>query len=269
VAVTAGDWTSADLRYRGYSVRAGEVRFDHRVEVALELLDGSPGKAGAGRALDLGAGDCLISSHLAGRAGGTSFAADLGFPVALAPAAVPVRRVRAEVGQPLPFRTGAFAVVTTLETIEHLLDPDAFLAEIRRVLAPGGVLVLSTPRLDALLVVIALLVGVQPPGVDASLHHRYGSPFGEGRPSGHLHLFTRRALLEALSAHGFRLDAYREGRFSSSWRQAARASGRHRGIADLAAEAFFRLYDLIPFRKDVMVVRATAPPGGPGAGARP
>jgi SAM-dependent methyltransferase len=157
---------------------------------------------------------------------------------------------------PLPFRDGAFDVVVTLETIEHVLDPDALLAEAHRLLAPGGTLILSTPRLDSFLVIGSLLLGVQPPGVECSTRRRYGSPFGEQRASGHVHLFTRRALAEALAANGFRLDAYGEGRFSSSWWQAVRSDRRPR-LLDLALRAGFSMYDLVPFRKDVMVVRAT------------
>jgi len=59
----------------------------------------------------------------------------------------------------------------------------------------------------------------------------------------------------ALAANGFRLDAYGEGRFSSSWWQAVRSDRRPRPL-DLALRAGFAVYDLIPFRKDVMVVRA-------------
>jgi SAM-dependent methyltransferase len=146
-------------------------------------------------------------------------------------------------------------VVVTLEAIEHLLDPDELLQEARRVLAPGGHLVLSTPRLDSFLVIGSLLLGMQPPGVEASSRRRYGSPFGEQRPSGHVHLFTRRALTEALTANGFRLEAYGEGRFSSSWWQAVR-SDRRPTLRDLAVACVLAVYDLIPLRKDVMVVRA-------------
>jgi SAM-dependent methyltransferase len=186
-------------------------------------------------------------------------AVDLGFPDPLAPRRRPISRVAAVVPGPLPFRDHAFDVVVSLECIEHLLDPDALLEEARRLLKPGGALVLSTPRLDALLVVVSLLGGVQPPGVEASSRRRYGNPFGEQRPSGHVHLFTRKALTEALGANGFAIESYREARFSSSWWQAVRSS-RRPTLRDWAVRAVLAVYDLIPFRKDVMVVRATPAP---------
>ncbi len=64
------------------------------------------------------------------------------------------------------------------------------------------------------------------------------------------------AMAEALAANGFRLEEYREGRFSSSWWQAVRSDRRPRPL-DLALRAVFAVYDLVPFRKDVMVLRAT------------
>ena len=248
----AGDWSGADPRYRGYRPVARGVRLDHRVRQAVALVP--PGA----RLLDVGAGDGYITAEVATAAGAElAVSLDVGAPQPLAPRPRAVTQVTARLSAPLPFRDGAFDVVVSLETIEHLLDPDGLLAEARRVLAPGGALVLSTPRLDALLVVGSLLLGVQPPGVEASSRRRYGNPFGEQRPSGHVHVFTRRALREALAANGFRGDAYREGRFSSSWWQAVR-SHRRPTARDLAVRAVLGVYDLIPFRKDVMVVRAVA-----------
>ncbi|MBZ5559460.1 MAG: methyltransferase domain-containing protein [Acidobacteriia bacterium] len=46
----------------------------------------------------------------------------------------------------LPFADGAWDVVTSFETIEHLRDRAGFVREIRRVLAPSGVCVMSTPN---------------------------------------------------------------------------------------------------------------------------
>jgi SAM-dependent methyltransferase len=250
----AGEWSGADPRYRGYRPDRGGVRLDHRVRQAIAMVP-----AGARRILDLGAGDGFVTAR-AGAGADLAVGVDVGAPAPLAPRERAVAQVTARLPGPLPFRAGAFDVVVTLETIEHVLDPDALLEEARRVLAPGGTLVLSTPRLDSFLVVGSLLLGVQPPGVECSSRRRYGSPFGEQRASGHVHLFTRRALTEALAANGFRLDEYREGRFSSSWWQAVR-SDRRPGPLDLALRAVFAVYDLVPFRKDVMVVRATRTDG--------
>ncbi len=248
----AGEWWGADPRYRGYRPTPTGLKLDHRVRVAVDLL---PPRAR--RVLDLGAGDAVVSAALAQASGAAlGVSVDIGAPPPLCPRPGPVQLVTARLPGPLPFPNGAFDVVVALEVIEHLLDPDAFLDEITRVLAPGGAVVLSTPRLDSLLVVASLLLGVQPPGVECSPHHRYGAGPGEDRPSGHVHLFTRRAMTEALAAHGLRIDRYREGRFSSSWWQAVRSS-RRPGARDWAMAAGFKVYDVVPFRKDVMVIRAS------------
>lgn len=48
-------------------------------------------------------------------------------------------------GQALGFKSDSFDLVTCFEVIEHLLDPDAHLAEVARVTRPGGHYVVSTP----------------------------------------------------------------------------------------------------------------------------
>ena len=45
---------------------------------------------------------------------------------------------------------GAFALVTAIEVIEHVESPIGFLRNVRRLLAPDGVAVLTTPNVDSL-----------------------------------------------------------------------------------------------------------------------
>ncbi|MEW5989267.1 MAG: class I SAM-dependent methyltransferase, partial [Chloroflexota bacterium] len=81
-----------------------------------------------------------------------------------------------------------FDAVTLWDVLEHVIDPKATLAEIGRILKPGGLLVLSLPN---------------PSCVEARL---FGSHWlGWDRPR-HLHLFTRPVLQRYLSDTGFGLD---------------------------------------------------------------
>jgi SAM-dependent methyltransferase len=102
----------------------------------------------------------------------------------------------------LPVADGAADVVIMSELIEHLVDPDGAVAEARRVLRPGGSLLLSTPNLAAWYNRGLLAVGIQPVFSEVSLTGVFGRP---GRVvAGHLRLFTRRALTGFLTASGFR-----------------------------------------------------------------
>jgi ubiquinone/menaquinone biosynthesis C-methylase UbiE len=69
------------------------------------------------------------------------------------PEAISVARARLPEGDftiadvpPIPYNGGTFQAVVCFETIEHLADDRGFLDEIRRVMKPGGALLLSTPN---------------------------------------------------------------------------------------------------------------------------
>jgi SAM-dependent methyltransferase len=63
-------------------------------------------------------------------------------------------RVRSDVGS-LPFRSGSFDLVTANMVMEHVADPKGVLAEVRRVLAPGGAFLIHTPNRSSPLVSMA------------------------------------------------------------------------------------------------------------------
>jgi SAM-dependent methyltransferase len=101
----------------------------------------------------------------------------------------------------LPLPDGCADVVIMSELIEHLVDTDTAVEEVRRVLRPGGVLLLSTPNLAAWFNRGLVGLGIQPVFSEVSLRGVYGRPGHE--VVGHLRLFTRRALVEFLTARGF------------------------------------------------------------------
>jgi SAM-dependent methyltransferase len=110
-------------------------------------------------------------------------------------------------GSGLPLPDSCADVVIMSELIEHLVDTDGAVDEARRVLRPGGALLLSTPNLAAWFNRGLIGLGIQPVFSEVSLRGIYGRPGHE--VAGHLRLFTRRALVAFLTARGFRCERVR------------------------------------------------------------
>ena len=138
------------------------------------------------RVLDLGCGEGRFTAEIAS-AGASVVGADV------AQAAIDRARARSpelefarvEIDGELPFADGAFDLVWASEVIEHVSDTARWLSEARRVLKPGGVLLVTTPSHGRLRVAVGGL-------------ERFSEPLGD-----HLHLYTRRSLTETLTALGF------------------------------------------------------------------
>src|ERR1700684_1690371 len=120
--------------------------------------------------------------------------------------------VRGGVDAPgLPFAAESADVVIMSELIEHLVDTDSALDEAFRVLKPGGSLLMSTPTLAAWYNRGLVALGVQPIFSEVSLRGVYGRPGSQ--VAGHLHLFTRGALVGLLAARGFSSIGVRGARY--------------------------------------------------------
>jgi len=116
----------------------------------------------------------------------------------------------ADISQGLPFAARSFDCVIFGEVIEHLVDPDAALLEIARVLEVDGTLIVSTPNMVSWFNRVLVPLGIQPVMTETSLHANLGrkfSAFGQWRPTqGHLKIFTAAALREMLAANGYRFE---------------------------------------------------------------
>lgn len=134
------------------------------------------------RVLDLGCGGGEFTA-----AAVNAGASAVGAEVAEAALAIARRRhpglefVRVEADAALPFGDGAFELVWASEVIEHVADTGLWLAEVRRVLAPGGRLLVTTPAHGRLRLA---LHGIE----------RYSPPLGD-----HLHLYTQPSLRSVLT----------------------------------------------------------------------
>lgn len=112
-------------------------------ECALRPLKGR-------RAADVGCGAGLLAEPLA-RLGAEVAAVDA------APENIEAARLHAEgQGLEIDYRvggvealTGAYDLVTCLEVLEHVAEPRGFVAGLARILAPDGLLILSTPNRTA------------------------------------------------------------------------------------------------------------------------
>jgi SAM-dependent methyltransferase len=130
-----------------------------------------------------------------------------------------LRLKQADLAKGIPCDDSSFDVVYAAEIIEHLLDPDLLLSEIRRVLRPGGTLVLTTPNLCAWYNRALFLFGVQPLFVESSTR---SSTIGSGfirrfklgsTPVGHVRVFNLDAIRDLLASTGFTVTAVKGASF--------------------------------------------------------
>ncbi len=114
-------------------------------------------------------------------------------------------------GQKLPFADASFDFVSCNHVLEHIFQTEQFVCEIRRVLQPGGLAVISVPNCAAWMNRVAFLFGGQPLGSEVgtrSVTYGFWPPFMQNRlkqfdPSGHIRDFTPRSLRDLTAACGF------------------------------------------------------------------
>jgi 2-polyprenyl-3-methyl-5-hydroxy-6-metoxy-1,4-benzoquinol methylase len=155
---------------------------DFALRAAFAAENARPGD----RVLDLGCGQGDLTAVIAGAG-----ARPLGVEVAEAALRRACRRhpelsfALAPIDGPLPLQDSAFDVVWASEVIEHVADTARWLSEVRRVLVPGGRLLLTTPNHGRVAVALR--------GID-----RYSQPLGD-----HLHLYSAASLRTLLDEFDF------------------------------------------------------------------
>jgi SAM-dependent methyltransferase len=129
------------------------------------------------RVLDLGCRSGALTRHFLD--GNSVVGLDVDAAALEKAQALGIEPVQADVEEPLPFADESFDAVVVGELLEHLQFPDALVAEARRVLRSGGVLVGSVPNAFRVQSRLRFLRG-KPPEDDPT-HLRMFSPSAMSR----------------------------------------------------------------------------------------
>ena len=171
----AADWWnpkgSSAMLHRLNPVRLGYLR--DRIDQHWGIDPAKRRPLEGKRAIDVGCGAGLLTEPLA-RLGAAVTGIDAAAENVLAAAAHAESAgldIRYMAGELSALDIGAFDLVTAMEVLEHVADKPAFVAALAARIAPGGLMVLSTPNRTAqsrlLLVGAAETVGLVPRGT----HH--------------------------------------------------------------------------------------------------
>ncbi len=134
--------------------------------------------------------------------------------------------VRQERAETMSFPAESFDVAVLFDVIEHLFDPRRVLESTRRALKPGGLIVISTPNLNALT--------RQALGVDWAVLS----------PLEHLYYFTAETLPRMLAAAGF--ASARMERCFEGWGRSETMNYRYTHARRLRTRVYAALVNLAP-----------------------
>jgi SAM-dependent methyltransferase len=155
-----------------------------------------------------------------------------------------------------------FDLVLLMNLIEHVDAPRQVLANVARLLAPGGLVLIKTPNLDSL---------------DARLFR--GSYWAGLHVPRHWVLFTRESFERALAGSGLQISKFAYTQGAPFWAASVLAAGKRRGWVDVSRErpsfyhpafgllaAAFAAFDMLraPFaRRSQMSILLEADPAQP------
>ncbi len=151
--------------------------------------------------LDIGSFDGTIAQKIE-KAGNRVFSVDVAL-AALKNAKKKINNlVQISPNAKYPFRDKTFDVIFLGEVLEHILDTDSILIELKRILKDDGFLIVTTPNVASLPRRLLLLFG-RNPFLEFSLNPQRSVP-----GIGHIRYFTKATLFELLKANGFDVENF-------------------------------------------------------------
>lgn len=122
---------------------------------------------------------------------------------------------------PWPLAEASFDVIIANQVLEHIVNTDNFMKEIRRLLAVGGYAIVSVPNLASLGNLVMLALALQPNHCHVSDEFRgLGNPLSGQRmhqwdapTRQHLRMFTIAGLSDLCRVHGMNVEAMHGGSY--------------------------------------------------------
>lgn len=188
----------------------------------LNLLEYNP----SAKAMDIGCGDGQKTSKFLSKIGAEEILGIDGVAPRLAAAqkrGIVTKIVNIEKPWPLP--ENSFDVVISNQVIEHILDLDHFISEIKKVLKPGGYAVISTENLASWHNIFALVLGHQDfshhlinkshVGNPMSLHYKQKTVAWSAKDNSgvddtafpHIKILTFKSLIKIFGEYGFKFES--------------------------------------------------------------
>ncbi len=172
-------------------------------------------------------------------------------------------------GEALPFADGSFDLAICWDVVEHVQDPERLLAELARVLRPGGralVTVINRYAFRDPHYHMPLLNWLPRPLAEALIEGRGrskgGAAFSDRQKFSEMHYYTIAGFRRLAARHGFRIGDIREDRVRRGEGTASGMKGRARdllrrlGLAQIAYVAYRTLFqgtfELLLVRDDKM-----------------
>lgn len=159
MALARNDPAQYDELVAAWWDRRGPFAMLHWLAAARAELLPPPSKTGA-ILLDIACGGGLLAPHVDGY---RHVGVDINHSALNVAREHGVQPIRAD-ARALPIATGSVEVVVAGEVLEHVPDQTAVVAEIARVLAPGGTLILDTIAATRLARVVAVTIAERIPG---------------------------------------------------------------------------------------------------------
>ena len=113
------------------------------------------------------------------------------------------KKIVCDLTKKIPLPQKKFDLIVFLDTLEHLIEPDAALENANKLLKKNGLIIITTPNLCSFVNRFSLPFGFMPTNYSPS-NYRFGAISGDKQSSWHKSVFNFNSLEKCLGQHGLK-----------------------------------------------------------------